>query len=145
LQTIQYNLGTGAEAFRQRLLTDAQVLGQRLLIGAEAIQQHMITEAGVLQQQLVTGAEAFRQHLLTGAQVFQHLLARGVQGMLSATFRNIIIAILAAMSGFAFLQKIVHIKRERARLRRKSRRERDRFMRMLREQEAAQEQGLVTN
>jgi hypothetical protein len=114
LQTIQYNLGTGAEAFRQRLLTGSQALGQQVLIDAQTL----------------------GQHLLIGAEAFQQLLTRGVQGMLSTTFRNIMIAILAVMSGFAFLQKIVYIKRERARLRRKSRRERDRFVRMLREQEA---------
>jgi hypothetical protein len=161
LQTALYHLGVNAQAFRQHLFTGTKALGQQLLIDAKTLQQQLLTSAGSFQQNLLSGAQVFQQHLLadtialqqyllTGVQilqqhllislqVFQHLLARGVQGMLSTTFRNIIIIVLATLSGFAFLQKIVNIKRERARLQRKSRRERDRFARMLLEQEVARE------
>ena len=106
----------------------------------QTLQAHLGAGAQAAGQYLVTGAQAVGQHLVTGAQTTGQLLARGIQGMLSTAFRNIMIAVLTVLAGFALLQRRAHIRRERARLRRKSRHERDRFARMLREQEATEEQ-----
>jgi hypothetical protein len=134
-EALEQHLHTGAETLQQHLLTGAKNYQQNLLTEVAVLQQLLHTGAGAFQQNLLTVVQTFQQHLLIGAGAFQQLLVRGVQGMLTATFRNIMIALLAAGAGFAFLQRIVHIKRERARLQRKSRRERDRFTRLLLEQE----------
>ena len=106
----------------------------------QTLQTHLGTGAQAAEQYLVTGAQVVGQHLVAGAQTTGQLVVRGAQGMLSIAFRNTMIAVLTVLAGFALLQRRAHIRRERARLRRKSRHERDRFARMLREQEAMEEQ-----
>ena len=82
-------------------------------------------------------------YLGTIAQIVPHQPSFSSQGLLSTTLRNIMIAAFAASIVLVLFRRTVVVRRERARRRRKSRHERDRFRRMLQEQEEMDEQEVL--
>ena len=94
--------------------------------------------------QMGSSVEEYTSYYLgTIAQIVPHQPSFSSQGLLSTTLRNIMIVAFAASIVLALFRRTVVVRRERARRRRKSRYERDRFKRMLREQEEMDEQEVL--